>query len=127
MESNGVQIMEDTMIKVEPLINAEDYPAFQAMMPKEPAFKDAPTGISLDYATFSTRQNIRIQSGARPNKTVVMVSVQPAKFEQYCKNFDKDSNWQSLADFADAKFDMTTTDERESRISNYRVQATSPM
>ena len=33
------------MIQVEPLIHAEDYPAFQAMMPKEPAFKDAPTGI----------------------------------------------------------------------------------
>ena len=40
------------MIKVEPRINAEDYLAFQAMMPKEPAFKDAPTGIYIDFATF---------------------------------------------------------------------------
>ena len=101
------------MIKVEPLIHAEDYPAFQAMMPKEPAFKDAPTGLSLDFASFSTRENIRIQSGTRPNKTIIMVSVQPDKFEQYCKNYDKDRNWQSLAHFADAKFDMTTTDEQD--------------
>ena len=100
------------MIKVEPLIHAEDYPAFQVMKPKEPAFKDAPTGISLDFATFSTRQNIRIQSGARPNKTIIM-GVQPDKFEQYCKNYDKDRNWQSLAHFADAKFDMTRTDEQD--------------
>ena len=101
------------MIKVDPLINAEDYPAFQAMMPNEPAFKDAPTGISLDFATFSTRQNIRIQSGARPNKTTITVSVQPDKFEQYCKNYHKDRNWESLAHFADAKFDMTKTDEQD--------------
>ena len=80
MESNGVGIMEDTMIKVEPLIHAEDYPAFQVMMPKEPAFKDAPTGVYLDFATFSTRENIRIQSGARPNKTIVRMSVQPASW-----------------------------------------------
>lgn len=101
------------MIKVEPLIHAEDYPAFQAMMPKEPAFKDAPTGISLDFAAFSTRESIRIQSSARPNKTIVMVSVHPDKFEKYCKNYDKDRNWQSLAHFADAKFDMTRTDEQD--------------
>jgi hypothetical protein len=113
------------MIKVEPLIHAEDYSAFQAMMPKEPAFKDAPTGVYLDFAAFSTRENIRIQSGARPNKTIIMVSVQPDKFERYCKNYDKDRNWQSLANFADAKFDMTTTDEQESHISNYRAQAAS--
>ena len=101
------------MIKVEPLIHAEDYAAFQAMMPKEPAFKDAPTGLFLDFVAFSTREYIRIQSGARPNKTIVMVSVQPDKFEQYCENYDKDRTWQSLAHFADAKFDMTTTDEQE--------------
>jgi len=101
------------MIKVEPLINAEDYRAFQAMMPKEPAFKDAPTGIYLDFAAFSTREHIRIQSGTRPNKTTIMVSVQPDKFEQYCKNYDKDRNWQSLAHFADAKFDMAKTDEQD--------------
>ncbi len=101
------------MIKVEPLINAEDYLAFQAMMPKEPAFKDAPTGIKLDFASFSTRENIRIQSGARPNKTIIMVSVQPDKFEQYCKNYDKERNWQSLAHFADAKLDMATGEEQE--------------
>jgi len=94
------------MIKVEPRINAEDYLAFQAMMPKEPAFKDAPTGIYIDFATFSIRENIRIQSGARPNETIVMVGVQPDKFEQYCENYDKERNWQSLANFADAKFDM---------------------
>ena len=99
------------MIKVEPLIHAEDYLAFQAMMPKEPAFKDAPTGVYLDFVTFSTRQNIRIQSGVRPDKTVIMVNVQPDKFEQYCKNYDKDLNWQSLAQFADAKFDMTTDEQ----------------
>jgi hypothetical protein len=98
------------MIKVEPLIHAEDYQAFRTMMPKEPAFKDAPTGINLDFAAFSTRQNIRIQSGARPDKSTIMVSVQPDKFEQYCENYDKDRNWQSLAHFADAKFDMTRTD-----------------
>src|SRR5271166_1631111 len=103
--------MEDTMIKVEPLINAEDYLAFQAMMPKEPAFKDAPTGIYLDFATFSTRENIRIQSGIRPNKATIMVKVQPDKFEQYCKNYDKDRNWQSLAHFADAKYGMKTAGE----------------
>jgi hypothetical protein len=101
------------MIKVEPLINAEDYSAFQAMMPNEPAFKDAPTGTSLDFAKFSTRENIRIQSGARLNKTIIMVSVQPAKFEQYCENYDKDRNWQSLAHFADAKFDMARSDEQD--------------
>jgi hypothetical protein len=112
------------MIKVEPLISAGDYPAFQAMMPTEPAFKDVPTGIDLDFAAFSTRQNIRIQSGARPNKTI-MVSIQPDKFEQYCENYDKDRTWQSLAHFADAKFDMTITDEQESPISNCRAQATS--
>jgi hypothetical protein len=99
------------MIKVEPLIHAEDYPAFQAMMPKEPAFKDAPTGISLNFAAFSTRENIRIQSGTRLNKTIIMVSVQPDKFEQYCENYDKDRNWKSLTHFADAKFDMTRTDD----------------
>jgi len=113
MESHGGGIMEDAMIKVEPLINAEDYQAFQAMMPKEPAFKDAPTGISLDFAAFSTRENIRMQSCARPNKTIIVVSVQPDKFEQYCKNYDKDRNWQSLAHFADAKFDMAKTDEQD--------------
>ncbi len=94
------------MVKVEPLINAEDYIAFQAMMPKEPAFKDAPTGIDIDFATFSIRENIRIQGGTRPSKTVVMVNVQPDKFEQYCENYDKDRNWKSLTYFADAKFDM---------------------
>ncbi len=111
------------MIKVEPLINAEDYNAFQAMMPKEPAFKDAPTGIDIDFATFCTRQNIRIQSGTKPKRTIVMVSVQPDKFEQYCENYDQDRNWQSLANFADAKFDMTTPDEQE--ILGYRAQTTS--
>jgi hypothetical protein len=94
------------MVKVEPLIHAEDYLAFQAMMPEEPAFRDAPTGISIDFATFSCRENIRVQSRARPDNAVVMVSVQPDKFEQYCENYDKDRNWQSLANFADAKFDM---------------------
>ncbi|MGA7328459.1 MAG: hypothetical protein WBX25_29215 [Rhodomicrobium sp.] len=94
------------MVKVEPLINAEDYLAFQALMPKEPAFKDAPTGIGIDFATFSIRENIRIQSGTRLNKTIVMVNVQPGKFEQYCENYDKDRDWQSLTNFADAKFDM---------------------
>ncbi len=98
------------MIKVEPLIYAEDYPAFQAMMPQEPAFKDAPTGVFLDFASFSTRENIRIQSGAMPKDTIVMVSVNPGKFEQYCENYDKDRNWQSLAHFADAKFDMAKTE-----------------
>jgi hypothetical protein len=100
------------MIKVEPLIHAEDYLAFQAMMPMEPAFKDAPTGIILDFASFSARENIRIQSGARPNDTIVMVCVQPGKFEQYCENYDKDRTWQSLAHFADAKYDMSVTDEQ---------------
>jgi len=100
------------MVKVEPRIKAEDYPAFQAMMPKEPAFKDAPTGLRLDFATFSIRENIRIQSSARPNKTIVMVSVQPDKFEQYCENYDKDRNWQSLVHFADAKYDMARPDEQ---------------
>lgn len=94
------------MIKVEPLINAADYLAFQSMMPKEPAFKDAPTGISINFATFSTRQKIRLQSGTRVNKTVVMVNVNPDKFEQYCENFDQDLTWQSLANFADAKYGM---------------------
>jgi hypothetical protein len=94
------------MTKVEPLINAEDYLAFQAMMPEEPAFKDAPTGIHIDFATFSSRENIRIQSGMAPNKTIVMVSVQPGKFELYCENYEKDLNWRSLTNFADAKFDM---------------------
>ncbi len=94
------------MIKVEPLINAEDYVAFQAMMPKEPAFRDSPTGIYIDFASFSCREIIRIQSGTRSNKTIVMVSVQPDKFEQYCENFDKERNWQSLTNFANAKFDM---------------------
>ena len=97
------------MIKVEPLINAEDYPAFQAMMPEEPAFKDAPTGIYIDFATFSTRENIRIQTGAKPDKTIVMVRVQPDKFEQYCENYDNDRNWQSLTNFADAKFRAQAT------------------
>ena len=41
------------MTKIEPLISAEDYLAFQAVMPKEPAFKDGPTGIYIDFATFS--------------------------------------------------------------------------
>ena len=94
------------MIKVEPRISAEDYLAFQTMMPMEPAFKDAPTGVYIDFATFSIRENTRIQSGTRPNKTIVMVSVQPNKFEQYCENFDKDRNWQTLTNFAEAKFDM---------------------
>ncbi len=98
------------MIKVEPLIHAEDYRAFQTMMPKEPAFKDAPTGIFLDFASFSTRESIRIQSGATPNKIIIRVSVKPDKFEQYCKNYDKDLNWQTLAHFADAKYDMSATD-----------------
>ncbi len=93
------------MIKVEPQINPDDYLAFQAMMPNEPAFKDAPTGISIDFATFSSRQSIRVQSGTKP-RTIVMVSVQPDKFAQYCENYDKDHSWQSLANFADAKFDM---------------------
>jgi hypothetical protein len=103
---HGVRTMEDPMFKVEPLINAEDYLAFQAMMPQEPAFKDAPTGVYIDFAAFSCRESIRIQGGTRPDKTVVMVSVQPDKFEQYCANYDKDRNWQSLTNFADAKFDM---------------------
>ena len=95
------------MTKIEPLISAEDYLAFQAMMPKEPAFKDGPTGIHIDFATFSIRENIRIQSAMRANKAIVMVSVEPDKFEQYCENYDKDRNWQSLTNFADAKFDMS--------------------
>ena len=95
------------MTKIEPLIHAEDYLAFQAMMPKESAFKDAPTGLYLDFATFTTRETIRIQSGTKANTTIVMVSVEPGKFEQYCENYDKDRNWQSLANFADAKFDMS--------------------
>ncbi|MFY9642029.1 MAG: hypothetical protein WCD20_14145 [Rhodomicrobium sp.] len=94
------------MITIEPRINAEDYRAFQTMMPMEPAFKDAPTGVYIDFATFSSREYIRIQSGTRLNKTIVMVSVQPNKFEQYCENFDKDRNWQALRNFAEAKFDM---------------------
>jgi hypothetical protein len=97
--------MEGTMIKVEPRINSEDYPAFVAMMPNEPAFKDAPTGICIDFATFSSRENIRVQSDTK-SKTIIMVSVQPEKFEQYCENCDKDRNWQSPTNFADAKFDM---------------------
>jgi hypothetical protein len=105
--------MAAIMTRVEPLISAEDYLAFQAMMPREPAFKDAPTGVYLDYATFSVRETIRLQSVRRPNDTIVMVGVQPDKFEQYCENYDKDRNWQSLANFADAKFDMglDTVDE----------------
>ena len=95
------------MTKIEPLISAEDYLAFQAMMPKEPAFKDGPTGIYIDFATFSIRENIRIQSAMRANKAIVMVSVEPDKFEQYCENYDKNRNWRSLANFADAKFDMS--------------------
>ncbi len=95
------------MITVEPLIHSEDYLAFLAMMPKEEAFKDAPTGIFIDFATFSIRQNIRIQSCAKPNKTIVMVAVQPDKFDQYCENYDKDRNWQSLKNFADAKYEMS--------------------
>jgi len=98
------------MIQVEPLIHAEDFRAFQAMMPKEPAFKDAPTGVYLDFAAFSTRENIRIQSGARLGNTIIRVNVQPDKFEQYCKNYDKDRNWQTLVHFADAKYDMSATD-----------------
>ena len=66
----------------------------------------------LDFASFSTRENIRIQSGTRPNKTTIMVNVQPDKFEQYCKNYDKDRNWQTLVHFADAKYDMSATDEQ---------------
>ena len=112
------------MIKVEPLISAEDYPAFQAMMPEEPAFKDAPTGIRIDFATFSTRENIRIQTGAKSDKTVVMVRVQPDKFAQYCENYDNDRNWQSLANFAGAKFDMGLDKAGRPRMS-FRAQATS--
>ena len=95
------------MTKIEPLISAEDYLAFQAMMPKESAFKDGPTGVHIDFVTFSIRENIRIQSAMRANKAIVMVSVEPDKFEQYCENYDKDRNWQSLTNFADAKFDMS--------------------
>lgn len=94
------------MTKIEPLISAGDYPAFQAMMPEEPAFKDGPTGIYIDFATFSIREKIRIQCEMRANKTVVLVGVAPHKFEQYCENYDKDLNWQSLTNFADAKFDI---------------------
>jgi hypothetical protein len=97
--------MEDTMIKVEPRINSEDYLAFLAMMPNESAFKDAPTGIYIDFATFSSRENIRVQSGTK-SQTIIMVSVHPDKFEQYCGNYDRDRNWQSLTNFADAKYDM---------------------
>ncbi len=109
------------MIKVEPLIKADDYLAFRAMMPKEPAFKDAPTGIYIDFATFSTREDIRIQSGSRPNTTIVMVRVHPDKFEQYCENYAKDRNWQSLTNFADAKFDMVRVqpDKFEQYCGNY--------
>jgi hypothetical protein len=103
--------MEAAVVKIEPLIKAEDYAAFQAMMPKEPAFKDAPTGIYIDFATFSAREKIRIQSGVRTNETLVMVIVEPDKFEQYCENYDKDRNWQSLTNFADAKFEMSIDDE----------------
>ena len=85
------------------------------MMPKEPAFKDGPTGIHIDFATFSIRENIRIQSAMRANKAIVMVSVEPDKFEQYCENYDKDRNWQSLTNFADAKI-LSTTNEREKCI-----------
>ncbi len=77
------------------------------MMPEQPAFKDGPTGISIDFATFSIRENIRIQSAMTASKAIVMVSVEPDKFEQYCENYDKDRNWQSLTNFADAKFDMS--------------------
>jgi hypothetical protein len=98
--------MEPDMTKIEPLISAADYVAFQTMMPNEPALKDGPTGIYIDFATFSIRENIRIQSAMRANKATVMVSVEPDKFEQYCENYDKDRNWQSLTNFADAKFDM---------------------
>ncbi|MGA7329040.1 MAG: hypothetical protein WBX25_32270 [Rhodomicrobium sp.] len=95
------------MTKIEPLISAGDYRVFQAMMPKEPAFKDGPTGIDIDFATFSIRENIRIQSAMTANKAIVMVGVEPDKFERYCENYDKDRNWQSLTNFADAKFDMS--------------------
>jgi hypothetical protein len=81
------------------------------MMPKEPAFRDAPTGIYIDFATFSVREKIRIQSRVRTNETVVMVIVEPDKFEQYCENYDKDRNWKSLTNFADAKFEMSIDDE----------------
>ncbi len=94
------------MIKVEPQINAEDYLAFQTLMPKEPAFADGPTGLRLDFATFSIRENIRIQNYTRAPNTIVMVRVQPDKFDQYCENYDKDRNWQSLKNFAGAKFEM---------------------
>jgi hypothetical protein len=99
--------MEAAVTKIEPLIRAEDYLAFRAMMPKESAFKDAPTGLYIDFATFSTRENIRIQSGVKAGETVIMVGVEPGRFEQYCENYDKDRNWQSLANFADAKYDMS--------------------
>ena len=95
------------MTKTEPLISAGDYLAFQAMMPNEPAFKDGPTGIYIDFAAFSIRENIRIQSAMRANEAIVMVSVEPDKFEQYCENYDKNRNWRSLTNFADAKFDMS--------------------
>jgi hypothetical protein len=103
--------MEAAVAKIEPLIKAEDYIAFQSMMPDEPAFKDAPTGTFLDFAAFSTREKIRIQSGMRTREALVMVIVEPDKFEQYCMNYGKDRNWQSLANFADAKFDMSIDEE----------------
>lgn len=99
--------MEPDMTKIEPMINAKDYLAFQAMMPEEPAFKDGPTGIYIDFATFSIREKIRIQSAMRANKAIFMVRVEPDQFERYCENYDKDRNWQSLTNFADAKFDMS--------------------
>ena len=101
------------MIKVEPRINVEDYLAFQAMMPKEPAFKDAPTGIYIDFAHVSIRENIRIQSGARPNETIVIFP--------YPSNYVKDRNWQSLTNFADAKFRAQATSSVVGRVS--RVKA----
>ncbi len=94
------------MITAEPLIKPGDYEAFQTIMPKEQVFKDAPTGIQINFATFSIRQIIRIQSSTKPDRKFVMVTVEPDKFEQYCANFDKDRNWQSLKDFADAKYEM---------------------
>jgi len=97
--------------KIEPLIKAEDYNAFQSMMPKEPAFKDAPTGTFIDFASFSTREKIRIQSGMKPNEIVILVAVEPGKFEQYCTNYDKDRTWLSLKNFADAKFEMSIEEE----------------
>ncbi len=117
------------MIKVEPRINAEDYLAFQTMMLMEPAFKDAPTGVYIDFATFSSRQSIRIQSGPRPNKTIVMVSVQPNSLSNIARTLTKTAIGKPLQ--ISLKRNSTwgliwqATNEPDSGISNCRAGASS--